>query len=136
MHRLKGGQKMQQLTNKATQIFNILINKNTTKIQNNDVFMAVHIEEIATCKHGKIWSLAHYYEQNGDLMSDPEMTFLVNENQLVIYPLSYTQHSLGIYNEAVMFENGQPTKFIRKLQKDLAVFANQWLNNIKLQQEL
>lgn len=98
--------------------------------------MAVHIEEIATCENGKIWSLAHYYEQNGDLMSDPEMTFLVKNNHLEIYPLSYTQHSLGIYNDAVFFENGRPTKFKPKMQADLAVFANMWLNNIKDQQEL
>jgi hypothetical protein len=127
---------LKTLTNKATEVFNKLINANTTKIQNNNTFMAVHIEEIATCSHGKIWSLAHYYEQNGDLMADPEMTFLVKNNHLEIYPLSYTLHSLGIYNDAVIFDNGEPKQYYRKMQADLAVFANMWLKNIKDQQEL
>ncbi len=39
-------------------------------------YMPLSVECIEICSHGLIYSLAHYSEQNGDLMRDPEMTFL------------------------------------------------------------
>jgi hypothetical protein len=39
-------------------------------------FMAVHVENIGECNMGKLFSIAHYYEQNGDLMKDPDMVFI------------------------------------------------------------
>jgi hypothetical protein len=39
------------------------------KIDNaEDAFMALHVEYIGECNLGPIFSLAHYYEQHGDLM--------------------------------------------------------------------
>ena len=40
--------------------------------------------------HGRwpIFSLAHYYEQNGDLVCDPDVTFLVADQ---VHPLTFEQ---------------------------------------------
>lgn len=127
---------MKAINNKATQIFNKLISLDKTKVQNNDSFMAVHIEMISEIKDGKIYSLAHYYEQNGDLMADPEMEFLIKPNHLEIYPLTFRQDNLGMHQQAVYFENGRAAKYNPRLQKDFVVFANEWLNNISLQQSI
>ena len=100
------------------------------------VYMAAIIECIGQCDWGLIFSVAHYYEQCGDLVSDPEMTFLQAQDG-TIYPLSYQQGGLGIYQESIMFGvDGSPEKVNKRLQKDLAIFAGQWFENIKYQQGL
>jgi hypothetical protein len=45
-------------------------------------------------------SVAHYFEQNGDLMADPEMTFEVNPadwQSAPWRPASITQAPMGVY---------------------------------------
>jgi hypothetical protein len=90
--------------------------------------MAVQVEKI-----NSLYSVAHYYKQNGDLMADPEMTFVVFDD--LVFPASFTQHNLGIYEESMTWANGgwtlDPT-----LQKQHADFANQWFKNIKNQQDI
>ena len=88
----------------------------------------------------KIYSLSHYYEQNGDLVPDPDMTFAVlnalpthPEDLPQIYPLTF-QNAIK-YDEAVFPEEGI-WKVYPKLQADLTDFADLWLTNIKHQQNL
>jgi hypothetical protein len=81
--------------------------------------------------------VAHYYEQNGDLMADPEMTFLVSAVDGRVYPLSYRQDGLGIYRESVKFnEAGQIDGHYPREQRDEATFSGQWMKNIKFQQAI
>ena len=91
-------------------------------------FMAVQVEKI-----NFLYSVAHYYKQNGDLMADPEMTFVVFDD--LVYPASFTQHSLGLYEVSMIWTMGgwtlDPT-----LQKNHTDFANQWFKNIKIQQDI
>ena len=83
-----------------------------------------------------MFSVAHYYKQCGDLMRDPEMTFLRSADGRY-YPLSFQQDNLGIYQESVLFgADGNPAQVIPRLQRDHARFAGQWLDNIKAQQRL
>lgn len=91
---------------------------------------------------GKLYSLCHYYEQNGDLMQDPEMCFIVVDNRAAetgdidfvgVYPYAFIQASLAIYQESANIENNKLTSFSRKQQADHTVFANQWLGNIDKQ---
>jgi len=71
-------------------------------------------------------SVAHYYEQDGDAMRDPEMVFeLDGQNWL---PVSYLQDNLGIYQEAVILD-GQ-VRINPKLVDELSTFARQWDKNI------
>ncbi len=142
--------KMEKLNLKSTEIFSRLLRamqgEQHLKI-NNEPFMPLTIEQIGEAIStpwgvGTLYSLCHYYEQNGDLMQDPEMCFVVVDNreaeatawgQVVIVPYMFQQANLGIYQESVIIEDGKLTKFLRKMQADQTAFANSWLANIEAQ---
>lgn len=90
---------------------------------------------------GQLYSLAHYYEQNGDLMRDPEMVFIVVDNRkdpkdyefIGIYPQLFQQDSLDIYEESVNIVHNNVTTYKPAWQAAHVTFANQWLKNIQQQ---
>lgn len=94
-------------------IFSGLDSENShTRIDNNapdSGIMPAVVEWVGDCKLGDIFSVAHYYEQNGDLMADPEMTFLRGEDRRY-YPLSYKLDSLGVYRDGRMASRGTSTR--------------------------
>lgn len=130
---------MKNLNESSTAIFQKIIaiakqnEEHYTKIQNNQSFMALSVERVECLTIGEIWSFCHYGEQNGDLMRDPEVTFLVYPNQFV-FPLSFRNDYLGINRESVFFEDGKPTRFLKREYNDLRRFCHSWLKNIKHQQ--
>ena len=67
--------------------------------------MAVSIEIIGRSGLGPLISVAHYYEQNSDLMRDPDVVFLIGADQHV-YPVSFRQDNLGIHPKAAYVEDG------------------------------
>ena len=75
---------MKNLNQKATKVFMLLVDGlkepgDAKKIDNtNGAFMTVHVELIHQNEHGRHYSIAHYYEQNGDLMRDPDVVFLLS----------------------------------------------------------
>lgn len=81
-------------------------------------------------------SLTHYDVQNGDLMSDPDVTFLVrhssDSDSLLIYPLTITQSYLGLYQEVAFLnqDHSRIESFDEKAMASLTNFCNQWLDNI------
>ncbi len=77
---------------------------------------------------GAMVSVAHYYEQNGDLMRDPEMVFEVSGD--VWTPLSFTQDNVGLYQEAVRVDEGRVLVNPKRL-RDLKSFARMWDKNLK-----
>jgi hypothetical protein len=97
----------------------------------NGGYMPLVIESVGVGPRGlPLVSVAHYFEQNGDLMSDPEMTFEVDQAG-TFYPISITQHPLGIYREAV-FQDEQGRVLIKLgAKRDLEYFARIWDRNIK-----
>jgi hypothetical protein len=116
-------------------IFGLQIDK-ARKIDNAPgAFIPVIAEKIGNCEMGDIYSIAHYFKQNGDMMADPEMTFL-KSNYGDFYPLSFKQDSLGLYQESVLFEGGKMKGIREKMQKEQTSFANIWMGNIKQQQGL
>ena len=107
-----------------------------TRIDNNKPdsgIMAVIVEWVGDCKIGDVFSIAHYYEQEGDLMADPEMTFLKAADGRY-YPMSWKMDGLGVYREGVRWADGEPTHINYREQKDEAVFAGTWMANIKFLQ--
>ena len=68
-------------------------------------FMAVSVEIIGRSGLGPLVSVAHYYEQNGDLMRDPDVVFLIGADRHV-YPISFRQDNLGINLESAYVEDG------------------------------
>lgn len=138
---------MKTLDKNATQIFCRIIeamNGNRHLKIINEPFMPLTIERIGEqiitpVGAGLPFSLCHYYEQNGDLMQDPEMCFVVVDHrqqdqalqQASIYPYMFRQANLGIYEESIIIENDRLSKRYEKMQAEHALFANQWLKNIK-----
>lgn len=109
---------------------------NGRKIDNaNGTFMAVHVELVNQCKLGQIFSVTHYYEQNGDLMRDPDMEFIKGEDG-EYYPISFWQDAPLKRDEAVVWEDSKVSGIRPKLQAKLATFANTWMKNIAFQQGL
>jgi hypothetical protein len=126
---------MKPLNKAATATLQGLLSLGQTKVQRSSSFMAVHIEEIASISAGRIYSLAHYYTQNGDLMADPEMEILHSAVDGQFYPISFRMDSLGIHRNSVIFDDGKLSKLNLKMQYDQAAFANKWLRNIAVQQQ-
>jgi hypothetical protein len=99
-------------------------------------YMRLVIEHIGEGPRGlPSISVAHYYEQNGDLMRDPEMVFEVSpddwntgEWSLVLY----RQDNLALYQEAV-FVHEKRVQVRSKLVLDFKAFARQWDRNIAQQ---
>ena len=83
---------------------------------------------------GELVSVAHYGEQNGDLMRDPEVVFEVAADQW--QPVSIQQDYIGSYREAVFVgENGKV--LVRPAEvRDIASFARFWDRNLKLRRDI
>jgi len=108
-------------------------NNSYKKIDNsNTIFMPVVVEWIGKNRIGDVFSIAHYYEQNGDLMRDPEMTFWRGGDGN-FYPVTFRQDHLGIYEESI-YQTETSYMIRKKTQSDHAHFANMWMKNIKYQQ--
>lgn len=106
-------------------------------IDNTDgTFMPVHVEIIDRSQYGPHVSIAHYYKQNGDLMKDPEMTFLASLKGSVL-PMTFEQDGgLPICQVAMEIDENGTIRRNEKLQNSLVSFANMWMKNIKDQQQL
>ena len=74
-------------------------------------------------------SVTHYYEQNGDSMSDPDMTFVFDNEAQTLSARTYQQDNMGLYQDA---ENGEVLN--TRLVAELNSFANTWFRNIKNQE--
>ena len=74
-------------------------------------------------------SLTHYYEQNGDLVSDPDMEIRVWDNMEMVEALTFEQQNLGICQ--VVYP--EPGKYYPGLKKQLNSFLGSWLTNLKKQ---
>ena len=102
------------------------------KIDNGPGFMPVHVEHIGN----NCMSVAHYGEQNGDAMRDPEIVFWEGAD-LGWYPVSYRNDYLGINREAVTeWDGARPKSYLPREQADEAVFSGTWMDNISQQQGL
>ena len=130
---------MKAVSKKAEHVFRAAIaripaGETSVKIDAGGGYMALHVECIGHNKHGAIYSFAHYGEQNGDLMRDPDVMMLDAATGQGLFPMSYRNDYAGVDNEYVMFtETGM--SFHPKQQADLAKFCNDWAGNLAEQQE-
>jgi hypothetical protein len=103
----------------------------------NPPYMRLVIEHIGQGPRGlPAIAVAHYYEQNGDAMRDPEMVFEVNPDARKTgewCPVSYRQDNLDIYQEAVFLVDTDKPMIRPQLLRDLKAFARQWDRNIEQQ---
>ena len=99
----------------------------------NPPYMRLVIEHIGKGpRNGDLVSVAHYYEQNGDAMRDPEIVFEVVGD--IWYPISIQQDGLPTaYREAVWQEDDGRVMMRPKLCKEIAQFARTWDRNLREQ---
>ena len=104
-------------------------------------FMRLCIEHVGTGPRDMpLISVAHYFEQDGDLMADPDLVFEVNpdEDGPLSWkagewgPVSFTQHLTGTYQEAVLLRDGK-VMVAPRLVASLKSFARMWDRNVKAQ---
>jgi hypothetical protein len=80
----------------------------------------------------KLVSVAHYYEQQGHLMPDPEIVFFIGE--LGWIPLEISQILGGRRVYATLSSDGQELASINAVdQASLALFAEDWAHNLESQ---
>lgn len=91
----------------------------------SDGFMDLTIEWIGENR----LAIAHYGEQNGDMMADPDMELLVDFDKKEILPATYQNDYVGVYQEVYSDNN----KWKPKLSRELTSFLNTWLRNIEFQ---
>jgi hypothetical protein len=131
----KAGRKtMRGLDPTATGIFRAILaelgNRDYCRIDKAPgIFMPLSVDRIGK-NH---FSLAHNGERNGDLMADPDMVFWIDPEGK-IYPYTFQNDYMGIYQEALEFDGDSPCVFNHYVQRKLAVFADQWMRNIAAQQ--
>lgn len=118
-----------------------MLQENYLKISNAKSYMPVVVERVGKIEQGpfsgaEIISVAHYGEQNGDLMRDPEVVFIRDCNGNY-YPDGIRNDYLGTNRRAISYNAaGEPVKFNPREQGDLAVFCGQWMKNIRHQQSI
>lgn len=132
---------MKKVNKKATKVLEkmwSMMTGNHLKISNNETFMPVVIEKVGSITLGtrdcELLSVAHYGEQNGDLMRDPEIVF-IRDLDGSYYPESITQDYIGRHQSVVSCDDqGCAVRFNPRAQRNIAEFTGMWMENIRHQQ--
>ena len=95
------------------------------EMQAGESMMPLHVQWIAE----DAVAVSHTYEQMGDLMYDPEMTFRIDREAGTLEPLTFQQDNLGIFQNVYP----EPGKYSPKLRSELSEFTQDWFNNISQQ---
>jgi hypothetical protein len=110
------------------------LREKSIKIPEHHGFMRLCIERIGDCNMFPGFStisVAHYYEQNGDMMRDPEMTFAVDETLETVIPLTFRQDGGIGFEQEAFFLNEQGKVMVRPaIAQELKSFARIWDRNI------
>src|SRR5438477_3095695 len=78
-------------------------------------------------------SMGLHYEQNGDLVPDPDMVFYTGYGVENGWVSVHYQGNTGYYQVATKIEDGQVEKFYPHAQAEQASFANMWARNLQAQ---
>jgi hypothetical protein len=103
--------------------------------------MRLCIEVVGTGPNGlPLVSVAHYYEQNGDLVADPEMTFEVVPDDGptgwrsgMWFPVTFEMPGVGVYRRATWRDEDGRVMVNPRERADQAEFARVWGRNIGAQ---
>lgn len=98
-------------------------------------YMPLLVEEIGVTQEGhRLVSLCQYGEQNGDLMRDPDLVFMITDlpDGTAAEPVSYRNDYLGIVQEVYRYdEAGQRTHVLPALKQDLQEFVRAWFDTLR-----
>lgn len=93
-------------------------------------YMPLSVEEIGVSQDGhRLVSLCQYGEQNGDLMRDCDLVFMVSDlpDGAAAEPMSFRNDYLGIVQDVYRYdETGRRTHVVPSLKDDLKEFAQAW----------
>ena len=81
-------------------------------------------------RHGDRVSVTHYFEQNGDLIPDPDMELLIGIDG-EWYPVAI-QFATGHYAQARFWKDGKEFIVPREI-RDQIRFSSMWAKNLKWQ---
>lgn len=113
--------KQQRLYSKFVELFpDFLTDYKYLKLESDLGFMTLSLDKIGS----NSVAMAHYYEQNGDLMVDPEIVFDIDSKNKTLTAVSYQQDGMGIYKT---YEPDSDE------QDNCNSFVDTWLNNISTQ---
>lgn len=100
-------------------------------------YMPLSVEEIGSSGDGhRLVPLCHYGEQNGDLMRDPDIVFLLHNlpNGAAAEPVSFRNDYLGIVQDVYRYdETGRRTHIVASLKQELKDFARAWFVTLRAQ---
>lgn len=151
--------KFTKLSKKATEIFFAILDhqpegSEAFKIDNNKPgsgLMPLSVDYLGNVdllgQKAKLYSFAHNYFQEGDVMKDPDIEFAVIDNRTpenrsmdltAVIPCLFQQD--GIFariTETIVINCGKATGQYRpKALREIVTFSNQWMENIKWQQNI
>lgn len=113
--------KQQRLYSKFVELFpDFLTNYKYLKLESNLGFMTLSLDKIGS----NSVAMAHYYDQNGDLMVDPEIVFDIDSKNKTLTAISYQQDGMSIYKT---YEPDSDE------QDNCNSFVDTWFNNISTQ---
>lgn len=103
----------------------------------SDGFMPLSIECIGKDADGReMIALSHTGEQNGDLMRDPEIVFVLHQGPDGLYaePLSFRNDYAGVMQEVYVYDaDGHRTHVHTSRKAELKSFCIMWFRNLKEQ---
>ncbi len=103
----------------------------------SDGFMPLSIERIGKDADGRdMIALSHTGEQNGDLMRDPEIVFVLHQGPDGLYaePVSFRNDYAGIMQDVYVYDdNGRRTHVHATRKAELKSFCTMWFRNLKHQ---
>ena len=100
------------------------------KIGDGGTFMQVVVERLTADRY----SVAHYYEQNGDLCADPEMEFY-RFHTGAWAPVAI-QQTFGRQVAIELGADGKPAALRPRVLRELCSFTTMWMRNFRAQQDL
>lgn len=89
-------------------------------------YMDLNLDYLGKDEQGIIIAMAHNFEQNGDIMADPDMQVRIIPEMHSIEALTYQLDSMGIYQEVYPDANHVNPK----VKKELNAFLETWLKNL------
>ncbi len=100
-------------------------------------YMPLTVEEIGVSQDGhRLVSLCQYGEQNGDLMRDCDLVFMVTDlpDGAAAEPVSFRNDYLGIVQDVYRFDEvGRRTHVASSLKQELKEFARDWFVTLRKQ---
>ena len=98
-------------------------------------YLPLSVEDIGVSQDGhRLVSLCQYGEQNGDLMRDCDLVFMVTvlPDGVAAEPVSFRNDYLGIVQDVYRYdEGGRRTHVVSSLKQDLKEFARSWYDTLR-----